>query len=763
MKKSLIAFAFIVSSISVQLFGQENPVMIQYDDILLRQRIQEDTSVLNKYFIYENNLKALIQGVQWTKTEDDFIDTLINGKRIIPVVFHIVHKYGEENISSAQIEDAIKWLNVDYSNINTDTTEENAWLGFRSRRGNPNIEFRLVKIDPNGNYTDGIQRHYDERTSYAYYDVNHDYAWNPKKYLNIYSVSFVYPTGMTLADNAVIGGLSVFPPSNPLTTLFTNGDTLADGVIIRHDGIGTIGTAEHLAGQALNAKNRIFTHEMGHYFNLYHPFQNILLVGTFPVPGADGCAAYGSGSFSAYALNGDEVDDTPPVAAATQSTTLSCIVPGSRNTCTNLVNGVDDPDMVENYMDYQTGYCNNTFTIGQIDRLNASMAIDRKQLCSYENLLETGVLDTAFHPMGKPVADFNASLKNFCSGLDVLFSDMSFNAPVEHRYWEFEGGVPASSTEVNPTVRYDNSGSFGVKLIISNASGGDTIYKVNYINVGNPASAATGNLIEGFDAGSLPLNWSIFNQDGKNTWEITDSVFYNGGKSIRLMNFSNNSNGSIDEIITSAYNFTTISTSHIRIKFRLAYAGKKVTSKTYYDRLQVHYSLDCGQTWVQKYSKQDEALSTAGSMFTSFVPINQSQWREESILIPSASAQNPNVKLKFSFKNFGGNNIYIDSLIVVNYQIGVEEESAVENLNLNIFPNPVTDNSLLKFELDAPQKVSLEIENTLGQKVFGTDFQPFNEGEHAFLLSKDNLKANGVFFAKLRVGNTMVVRRFIIL
>src|SRR5574343_1102251 len=41
----------------------------------------------------------------------------------IPIVFHIIHQWGEENISDEQIFDAVRILNEDYNKDNADTTE----------------------------------------------------------------------------------------------------------------------------------------------------------------------------------------------------------------------------------------------------------------------------------------------------------------------------------------------------------------------------------------------------------------------------------------------------------------------------------------------------------------------------------------------------------------------------------------------------------------------------------------------------------------
>ena len=76
---------------------------------------------------------------------------------IIPVVFHVIHENGPENISDAQILDQIRILNRDYSNPDTNIITDS----FRSIVADCDIEFRLATKDPQGNCTKGIvQFHY---------------------------------------------------------------------------------------------------------------------------------------------------------------------------------------------------------------------------------------------------------------------------------------------------------------------------------------------------------------------------------------------------------------------------------------------------------------------------------------------------------------------------------------------------------------------------------------------------------------------------
>lgn len=167
---------------SIGLFAQTG-VLYPADDILLQKATAADPSLINSYISYEANLRMLMEGAK--------TDTLINGKRIIPVVFHIIHVYGAENISDDQVYDAIEKLNIDYNKQNADTAD--TYPLFQSRAADCQIEFRLARIDPDGNCTSGIVHHYDPQTNYGYFNTMAKYCWTPGKYMNIFLVNFIYP------------------------------------------------------------------------------------------------------------------------------------------------------------------------------------------------------------------------------------------------------------------------------------------------------------------------------------------------------------------------------------------------------------------------------------------------------------------------------------------------------------------------------------------------------------------------------------------
>ena len=121
----------------------------------------------------ENSVKGL-------KNDDHFI---------IPVVFHVIHQGGSENISIEQINDQMNILNEDFARLNADSI--NTPAVFAEYAGDTNIEFRLAKLDPNGNCTEGVTRTYSNLTVGARDNVKALIQWDPERYLNVWVVKTI--------------------------------------------------------------------------------------------------------------------------------------------------------------------------------------------------------------------------------------------------------------------------------------------------------------------------------------------------------------------------------------------------------------------------------------------------------------------------------------------------------------------------------------------------------------------------------------------
>ncbi len=95
-----------------------------------------------------------------------------------------------------------------------------------------------------------------------------------------------------------------------------------------------------------------------------------------------------------------------------------------------------------------------------------------------------------------PAAAFSANNTSVCTGTSINFTDQS-SSLADNYSWTFGGGTPSSSTLKNPTVTYNNAGTYSVTLTVSNIWGSNTLTKTGYITVGtlNPAITPAGPVI----------------------------------------------------------------------------------------------------------------------------------------------------------------------------------------------------------------------------------------------------------------------------
>jgi hypothetical protein len=122
----------------------------------------------------------------------------------------------------------IRILSLDFRNQNTDKVNRRSI--FDSVAADMNIEFRLARLDPNGNCTNGIVRVYSRMTENADNSIKTLSVWNTDAYLNVWVVKNIKGN----INGGAILGYAQFPWSGASPT---------DGVIIRHDYVGSIGTS----------------------------------------------------------------------------------------------------------------------------------------------------------------------------------------------------------------------------------------------------------------------------------------------------------------------------------------------------------------------------------------------------------------------------------------------------------------------------------------------------------------------------------------
>lgn len=516
----------------------------------------------------------------------------------IPVVFHILHLGGTENISNAQVFDAMRVINEDFSKTNADNAATVST--FTSTSANSDIIFKLAQKNPSGICTNGIDRIYSAETNVGD-DGSKLNDWPRNKYLNIWVVN-------SIASGAA--GYSYLPGTTSAAT---------DGILILHSYVGSIGTGTVQRSHALG-------HEIGHFLNLKHCW------GSTNNPGVD-C----SGT--------DNVSDTPPTEGWS-----TCNLSGA--TCGSTL------DNVQNFMEYS--YCSTMFTAGQVTRMRTALTSatgQRSSLITSTNLSATGVSLSAVLCQ----ADFQSNLTNniICAGSSLIFTDLSWNGTPTGWSWTFAGGTPSTSGSSNPTIVYNTPGVYNVSLTVSNTSGSVSATKTSYVIV-NPSSAmyTAPMYAESFEGSAIPnADWQVKNLNtGSNTWAQTNTAAATGSNSVRIVNASTY-DGYVDELVGPSIDMTAITGPSPVMTFKVAHAQQTSTSN---DKLQVYVSTNCGQNWVLRKSLQGATLSTAGVQSTPFTP-NSSQWVTQSVNL-SGYATQPNLYYMFRFTSNAGNNIYLDDI-----------------------------------------------------------------------------------------------------
>ena len=154
-----------------------------------------------------------------------------------------------------------------------------------------------------------------------------------------------------------------------------------------------------------------------------------------------------------------------------------------------------------------------------------------------------------------PVADFDASPRAVCEGQQVQFADLSQGATSYQ--WSFDGGSPATSTDPNPTVTYNTSGTWDVTLVVTNPFGTDTKFEQAYINVSPLPSVAFSATTAGplaldflnLTANATSFSWSF--GDGATSTAVNPSHTYSapGTYNVILTAFNNCGSASFTQII----------------------------------------------------------------------------------------------------------------------------------------------------------------------------------------------------------------------
>ncbi|MCO5248907.1 MAG: M43 family zinc metalloprotease [Chitinophagales bacterium] len=638
--------------------------------------------LIQKRIQIEEEINYFLQNNQFQRAADE--------KYIIPVVFHIVYKNSEQNIPDFRLQEQMDVINKDFNALNTDLNTVPS--PFVSSIGQLGIEFVFANRDPNGNPTNGINRYPTNPDKVFNYSNPNDIkrastggadAWDTRRYLNIWICE--------LSDNTL--GYSTFPSSVGQTT---------DGFVMDYRYVGT-----SVASTTYNL-GRTATHELGHYFGLFHIW----------------------GNEERNCNVDDGITDTPNQFQRSSGNPTFPLT----DQCSSNYPGI----MYMNYMDYTRDKYLVMFTKGQVERMKAAIQTQRSALTQSNGYVKEQnlVLASVDSPNEEICGNtFQPKISLSSLGTETINSiEIGVTLNQENEKKALWNGALNSNQTL--TLEFSTlNAPIGINTITF------SIKKVNGIDVNS--SLYTSRTVS-FRAGAIPIKdfltedfetditqrgFDIINSDDKITWSpsnIGDAS--KGSYSYYMDNYNydpqdlQTTYGQKDDINLPLLDFSDKKYNNHRLRFDLAATQySNITEpNNNWDSLQVLVSTDCGAKYNVIYNKFGTDLMTAPTQTTPFFPgTNSNFWRKENIDLSAYDGYN-DVKIKIRNISQWENNIFIDNLVIdANIPTGVNDHSAQNTFQL--YPNPTNGWVHLKTNTETSSIKQVSWFNSVGQIVLSKE------------------------------------------
>lgn len=586
---------------------------------------------------------------------------------VVPVVVHIILP-NPYMVTDADVQSQINALNIDFSGLNPDSSNGGTFMGLR---GHGQIQFTLARRTPGGQLTNGIERRAGntasninlavdpiKRTSLGGLDV-----WDPNSYLNLWVGSDASGLGIL--------GYAQFPGAGPAAD---------DGVFLNYQ---SFGTSSCYTIPVFN-RGRTGTHEVGHYFGLYHIWgdESGCTGDDFrQLPGGSFTLPAGLFNPTGQGNTPSDIGDTPNQAGAT----TSCPGGVSTDACATMSPG----KMYQNYMDYTDDACYSMFTIKQVQRMEwvldscrAGLKISAGATPPAGSILLDAAPQASVNPGGFEFVGCNAVNypstincgNSFIPKFRIVNNGLTTLTSVTVGYI-LDNGAPVTQTQSVsltvgstavvsfPGISIGGTGTHQFRFFTSGPNASSDQVPANDTLIQNFTIAASLSLpvVEGFENSTFPpAGWNINNPDGAITW-VRDSIDTPAsGIAMAGINWRNySSRPQVDELLTPTFNGAG-STQPVLLSFARSYR-QYGSSALDMDTLEILLSSDCGSTYTSIWKKWGPALATVTPGTTSsFSPSAVNQWLTETIDVSSYASAS--MIMKFKGTNRFGNNLYLDNV-----------------------------------------------------------------------------------------------------
>ncbi len=360
-----------------------------------------------------------------------------------------------------------------------------------------------------------------------------------------------------------------------------------------------------------------------------------------------------------------------------------------------------------------------------------------------------------------PVAEFSAGPVYLFPGEEVLFVDLSLNAP---QSWQWLFGDGESSTLASPAHRYMQPGSYDVQLQVDNHFGSDTLLKEAYIEVAGITDSIL--FADDFDDNVIHPAWRFKNGswvEGNQTMIQNSNYFstgYIGGcyalvgsrqwKNYRLaVDFLS----SDDDKIGVVFNYQDANNFYL---FTWQQQGSIRAIKRFIDGTESNLAIDSlGYQTNQWYHLE---VTTIDGQIRAYI---------DSVLIFAATDTNL-LSGRAGLYCHGNQSSFWDNFLVENLDYISAMMPSFQSLTVKTYaldqnyPNPFNSTTIINYQLADLNYVELSIYNLLGQRVETLVSKQQPAGKYRIKWDAGNFAA-GVYFYKIEAGNFRQVRKMILL
>ena len=638
----------------------------------------------------------------------------------LPVVFHIIHTNGPENLSDLEIQECLADVNA-YFNA--------SFAGPNAASAQTGIQFCLASRDDWGRPSTGIEHFFDPMyatcsTDAAFREMTRLYYWPTLDVINIY----------VLKDMGGTIGMGLFPFLAP-------GESV-DGIYMVWDHCGRDST-----------RNTVLAHELGHYLGLFHTFQ-------------DGCKNHDC------LMQGDRICDTPPDAGDPVFEGCGTQI----NSCATDADALnpqnpfaqDVPDQSHNFMDYIQTECMELFTPGQCVRMRHSILSWRpgllaSQYCDGTRLAEAGINDffaddffvcDAAHSFRVQVV--NNSL-HYLQDLDISYG--LDGGPLQTFHWQ--GGIlPTGYKWINlPPLADIPPGKHRLHVQLAYPNGladpfpaNDTASRIFH----RPGDARHLPYHANFEEG-LEEGWSAFDNRFA-TWEAVETTGCDSTDSNGAMTLTPPYLGIVKRtwLVSGWVDLGDAELPYMTFD----YAFRRKPGLQLPNTLRAYLLTDCDTFAVEElYLKSQNQISGPfyyDSLHT-WVPERCEDWRTERVALPNWLGSRVMVAFSTDIPVEHNQRIYFDNIRISSPEADAQALAGPTEADVLLYPVPNDGRFTVAFPALEVRPVTMHIYNSLGQRVHRVaESTSTSHYSHDFDLRG---LASGVYHLELRVDGGDPIRK----